>query len=212
MSAHAIVLLGPPASGKGTQGRLLAAAEGLSCFSSGRQLRGEVRAGSQLGKSAEPYLEAGRYVPDELALGLVKGWISERHRGWILDGFPRTLPQAVELDRVLDSRQEELRALLIEGPVEELERRVADRRECRECSWTGTRAEVEGAQGICPSCGGMVGQRPDDDMENFRQRFKVFEELTLPVASYYEQSKRLLRVWCVGSPEEVFRRVQSEFI
>ena len=212
MSAHAIVLLGPPASGKGTQGRLLAAAEGISYLSSGQQLRKEVRAGSEVGKAAEPYLEAGNYVPDELALGLVTGWISEIHRGWILDGFPRTVPQAAELDQVLGSRKEELRALLIEGPAEELERRVADRRECRECSWTGTRAEVEGSQGICPSCGGRVGQRPDDDLENFRQRLKVFEELTLPVASYYEQSERLLRVWGIGSPEEVFHRLQSEFV
>ena len=212
MSADAIVLLGPPASGKGTQGRLLAAAEGISYLSSGQQLRKEVRAGSEVGKAAEPYLKAGNYVPDELALGLVTGWISEIHRGWILDGFPRTVPQAAELDQVLGSRKEELRALLIEGPAEELERRVADRRECRECSWTGTRAEVEGSQGICPSCGGRVGQRPDDDLKNFRQRLKVFEELTLPVASYYEQSERLLRVWGIGSPEEVFDRVQSEFV
>ncbi len=210
MSAHAIVLLGPPASGKGTQGRLLAAAERLSYFSSGKQLRKEVRAGSELGKAAAPYLEAGEYVPDELALGLVTGWIKELNCGWILDGFPRTLPQAEELDQVLGSGKEELMALLMEGSVEELEKRVADRRECRECSWTGTRVEAEGTQDICPSCGGNVGQRLDDDLDNFRQRLKAFEELTLPVASYYEQSERLLRVWGIGTPEEVFHRVQSE--
>ena len=98
----------------------------------------------------------------------------------------------------------------MEGPVAELERRVADRRECTGCPWTGTRAQVEASGGSCPSCGGRPGQRPDDDLENFRQRLKVFEELTLPVAAYYEQSERLFRIWGEGTPAEVFKRVKSE--
>ena len=210
MDAPAIVLLGPPASGKGTQGRLLAKEGNLSYFSTGKQLRREMKAASPLGKEAEPYLAAGQYVPDELVLALVIGWIKKEKGGWVLDGFPRTLPQAEELDRVLGGDGAHLKALLLEGPVAELERRVIDRRECTACPWTGTKIQAEVSGGVCPSCGATLGQRHDDDLENFRRRLKAFEELTLPVAAYYEQSDRLLRVWGLGSPEEVFQNVQSE--
>ena len=210
MDAATIVLLGPPASGKGTQGRLLARERNLSYFSTGKQLRREMKAASRLGKEVEPYLAAGQYVPDELVLALVIGWIKKEKGGWVLDGFPRTLPQAEELDRVLGGEKAHLKALLLEGPVAELERRVIDRRECTACPWTGTKIQAEVSGGVCPSCGATLGQRHDDDLENFRRRLKAFEELTLPVAAYYEQSGRLLRVWGLGSPEEVFHNVQSE--
>lgn len=210
MDAATIVLLGPPASGKGTQGRLLARERNLSYFSTGKQLRREMKAASRLGKEVEPYLAAGQYVPDELVLALVIGWIKKEKGGWVLDGFPRTLPQAEELDRVLGGEGAHLKALLLEGPVAELERRVIDRRECTACPWTGTKIQAEVSGGVCPSCGATLGQRHDDDLENFRRRLKAFEELTLPVAAYYEQSGRLLRVWGLGSPEEVFHNVQSE--
>ena len=169
-----------------------------------------MKAASRLGKEVEPYLAAGQYVPDELVLALVIGWIKKEKGGWVLDGFPRTLPQAEELDRVLGGEGAHLKALLLEGPVAELERRVTDRRECTACPWTGTKAQAELSGGVCPSCGATLGQRHDDDLKNFRQRLKAFEELTLPVAAYYEQSGRLLRVWGVGTPEEVFQNVQSE--
>jgi len=210
VDAATIVLLGPPASGKGTQGRLLARERNLSYFSTGKQLRREMKAASRLGKEVEPYLAAGQYVPDELVLALVIGWIKKEKGGWVLDGFPRTLPQAEELDRVLGGDGAHLKALLLEGPVAELERRVIDRRECTACPWTGTKIQAEVSGGVCPSCGATLGQRHDDDLENFRRRLKAFEELTLPVAAYYEQSDRLLRVWGLGSPEEVFQNVQSE--
>ena len=149
-------------------------------------------------------------MPDALALALATDWIRQVKGGWVLDGFPRTLPQADDLDQALGVDSSHLRALLIEGSVAELERRVADRRECLGCSWTGTKAQAAAFGGGCPSCGGRLGQRDDDDLENFRQRLKVFEELTLPVAEYYEQSGRLFRIWGVGTPAEVFKRVKSE--
>ena len=210
MDVPAIVLLGPPASGKGTQGRLLAEHWNLSYFSTGRQLRLELRAQSPIGRTAEPYLQAGHYIPDRLVLSLAMGWIERAEGGCVLDGFPRTVPQAEELDRFLGAGCMSLRAVLLEAPAEELERRVSDRRECTVCSWTGTRLLAADGGGHCPTCGGELGQRHDDDLENFRQRRQAFEELTLPVAAYYEQSDRLLRVCGTGSPEEVFRRVQLQ--
>ncbi len=209
MAVPAIVLLGPPASGKGTQGRFLAKRFGLSYFSTGRQLRRELKAGSALGRKAEPFLENGRYVPDELALSLVIDWIEEECRGWVLDGFPRTVPQADQLDGLLGAECAILQAFLLEAPVEDLERRVLERRECTSCSWTGTKLQAEKSGGLCPTCGGQLGQREDDELANFRQRRQEFEELTLPVADYYEQSGRLRRVCGTGRPDEVFSRLQS---
>jgi len=209
VAAPTIVLLGPPASGKGTQGRLLADTLELPYFSTGRQLRRELKARSAIGREAEPYLEVGRYVPDELVLSLLMSWLEKHKGGWVLDGFPRTVPQSEDFDRFLGSRRQNLRAILLEAPADELERRVSDRRECTMCSWTGTRTQARKSGGRCPSCGGELGQRDDDELENFRQRRKEFEELTLPVASYYEQSDRLLRVCGTGRPEEVFSRLQS---
>jgi adenylate kinase len=189
---------------------LLAKEKKLSYFSTGKQLRREVKAGSVLGKEAEPYLVAGHYVPDELALALVADWIRKVNGGWVLDGFPRTLPQAEEFDRCLGRDRMHLRALLMDGSIAELKRRVTDRRECAGCPWIGTRIQAEAFGGACPSCGGRIEQRPDDDLENFRLRLKAFEELTLPAAVYYEQSARLFRISGEGTPAEVFRNVKSQ--
>ena len=208
MAEPAFVLLGPPASGKGTQGRLLAERAGLSYFSTGKQLRREMEAGSEFGRQAEPFLAAGNYVPDELALAIALAWLQQVDGGWVLDGFPRTVVQARELDNLLGDERHNLRALLLVVPEEELERRVGARRECADCSWTGTIA-LAGEAGACPACGGELTQRRDDALENFRMRLKAFDELTAPVAHYFEASSRLRRVSGVGDPEEVFQHLQS---
>jgi adenylate kinase len=124
----------------------------------------------------------------------------------VLDGFPRTLRQAAELDVFLAPRPESLRAVLLEVDAEELERRVGERRECRACSWTGSRSEA-GSGRRCPRCGGPIAERADDALANFRKRLGAFAELTGPVVDYYEPSGRLRRVNGRGSPEEVFRRL-----
>jgi adenylate kinase len=182
----------------------------LSYFSTGKQLRQEITAGSEIGQRAEPFLAAGHYVPDDLAIDLALDWLSQVKCGWVLDGFPRTLAQAQSLDTHLHPEEAELRALLLEVPSQELERRVAERRECTSCAWTGTRTQAEHA-GKCPSCGAELTQRRDDALENFRMRWKAFDELTAPVADYYEASNRLLRINGAGAPEEVLQRVHAAF-
>lgn len=208
MADPAIVLLGAPASGKGTQGRKLAEVLGLGFLSTGKQLRREVRSGSDLGREADKYLVRGQYVPDSLALAIAFNWLGENTGGWVLDGFPRTLAQAKELDEFLGERAHDLRAIGLEIPTPELERRVQDRRECRTCSWTGTQQQAE-ESGSCPACGGEVVFRRDDDLENFRSRHRAFVELTGPVIAYYDYSQRLQRVNGLGTVEEVFETVRT---
>jgi len=207
-----IVLLGPPASGKGTQGRLLAEALSLSYLSTGRRLRAEVADDTPRGRLAKKFLEKGQYVPDYLVVELINEWIGQVERGWVLDGFPRTLPQAEELDRILAPEESSLRSVLLHVDFSELEIRVVGRRECRECSWTGNVTEASETGGTCPGCGGRLHRRFDDIPENFRKRFKEFEDLTLPVSSYYEKSGRLLKVCGLGNQGKVFERLQSELM
>ena len=204
-----IVLLGPPASGKGTQGRLLAEAQGCSYLSTGRRLRVEVADDTSRGRLVKKFLEEGQYVPDHLVVDLVNEWIGQATKGWVLDGFPRTLSQAEELDRILAPEASSLKAILLDVDFSELESRVVGRRECKGCSWTGNVTEASETDGKCPDCGGLLHRRFDDIPENFRKRLKEFEDLTLPVASYYEKSKRLFKVCGVGKQENVFERLQS---
>jgi adenylate kinase len=201
-----LVLLGPPACGKGTQGRLLVEVLGLAYYSTGKQLRLETRAGTELGKEADAYLSKAEYVPDRLVLALVQDWVSKVESGWILDGFPRTLPQAEALDGFPAEQVGGMLALLIDVEREVLEDRVAQRCECSECSWGGTRDKL-GELGECPDCGSALTLRRDDAPEAFVRRMDVYEELSVPVVDYFQASGRLLRVSGIGTPEEVFTRV-----
>jgi adenylate kinase len=181
---------------------------GLGYFSTGKQLRREMRAGTELGREADTYLARSEYVPDPLVLALVRDWLGKVENGWVLDGFPRTLPQAEALDQFPDGQVDGMRALLIDVERSVLEERVAQRCECSECSWSGTRDKL-GELGECPECGSALTLRRDDAPEAFVRRMDVYEELSVPVADYYQESGRLVRVSGIGSPEEVFTRVLS---
>ena len=135
-----VVLLGPPASGKGTQGRRLAASLGLGYLSTGALLREEMESGTDLGKQAQPILARGEYLPDDLMCPILADWLSRQTGGWVLDGFPRSLPQAVFLDQWLAQRDLKVDAAVsLEVPFEVLLARIADRVECPDCRWTGQR-------------------------------------------------------------------------
>ncbi len=180
-----VVLLGPPASGKGTQGRRLAASLGLGYLSTGALLREEMEAGTDLGKQAEPILARGEYLPDDLMCPILADWLFRQSGGWVLDGFPRSLPQAVFLDGWLAKRDLKIDAAVsLEVPFEVLLARIADRVECPECRWTGQRNQLSAAE-MCPSCGGSAGPRADDSEENFKSRHAEFVSLTQPVIDHY---------------------------
>ncbi len=201
------VLLGPPASGKGTQGRRLAEDLGLAYLSTGALLRSAVEDASPLGRQAEPILARGEYLPDELMNPIMGEWLDKQQGGWVLDGYPRSASQAAFLADWLKERKQKLdAAILLEVPVDELLVRIGNRLECPECRWTGRRQELNGA-GRCPECGGVAGPRTDDTPANFRSRLAEFEEHTQPVIADYDREGVLRRFDATQSPDEVEKRL-----
>ncbi len=202
-----IVLLGPPASGKGTQGRRLAQDLGLPYLGTGALLRSAVEEGSELGKQAAPILERGEYLPDPLMCSIMGDWLEHQQAGWVLDGFPRSLPQAEFLAGWLGKRELRLdAAILLEVPLEELLARLGNRVECPECRWSGRPEELNRA-GRCPECGGVAAPRADDTPTNFRSRLAEYEENTLPAVRYYEEAGLLHRFDARPEPETVAARM-----
>lgn len=198
-----IVLLGPPASGKGTQGRKLAATLGLGYLSTGALLREQVENSTPLGKLADPILARGEYLPDDLMCRILGDWLERQTGGWVLDGFPRSLPQAEFLDAWLASHGRQLdAALLLEVPHDELISRIRKRVECPECRWSG-QAEQMVAGGLCPVCATPALPRSDDREENFTKRHLEFIRLTSPVIGYYQELNLLKRCAATASQEEV---------
>ncbi|UCF39793.1 MAG: adenylate kinase [Gemmatimonadota bacterium] len=181
-----IILLGPPGSGKGTQGALLSQRTGLPRVSTGDLLRSAVQRDTPLGREAKQYMDQGLLVPDAVILGLIEEVLAlpEAANGIIMDGFPRTVAQAEAVDRLLAERQTAVdRVLSIDVPEEELVRRM-----------TG-RARVEG--------------RVDDTPETIRQRLVVYEEQTAPLVAYYNERGLLTGVSGMGRIEEIAERVEE---
>ncbi len=206
MARH-IVLLGPPASGKGTQGRRLAVALGLGYLSTGALLREAMEQGTALGNQAAPILARGGYLPDELMCPILGEWLDRQTGGWVLDGFPRSLPQAVFLDAKLAQSGLALdRAISLEVPISELLTRVTKRVECPQCRWTGQHGQLAVGD-KCPSCGHAAGPRADDDEENFRSRHAEFVTHVLPVISRYREAGLLTACDATASQDEVAARL-----
>lgn len=191
MGLHLIVL-GPPASGKGTQGRRLAADLGLSYLSTGALLREAVENRTPAGLEAEPILARGGYVSDELMASLMEPWLVKNQSGWVLDGYPRTIAQDDFLHQWLADRGQRLDAAIsLEVPKEVLIDRIRHRVECPDCRWSGQREETDGTC-RCPKCGGDARARKDDTLENFLSRFDEFSLHTQPVIERYASRGGLL--------------------
>lgn len=199
-----IVLLGPPASGKGTQGRSLSTSLGLAYLSTGALLRENVAGLTPLGLAAAPILARGEYLPDDLMCPILTNWLEKHHlrTGWVLDGFPRSMPQAEFLDRWLAENGAELdTAVALEAPFDELFRRTRERVECPGCLWSGQRGELSEGD-LCPKCSASAAPRDDDREENFRNRHTEFTDLTVPVIDFYRASGRLISVPASGTKHE----------
>lgn len=179
-----IVLLGAPGAGKGTQAQKLVEEFGFAHISTGDLLRAAVKARSELGLQAKEYMDAGRLVPDQLVVDLVKERLGgdDAKGGFILDGFPRNTTQAVTLDSELAGMGITLdAALLVSAGHDVIIERLGSRRTCRSCSYTAS-AGVD----VCPRCGGEMYQRDDDRPETIRHRLEVYESQTAPLVEYYK--------------------------
>ena len=212
-----IVLLGAPGSGKGTQSQRLVERYGIPQISTGDLLRAAVAKGSPLGVRAKEEMEAGRLVDDSIVLGMIRERLAEpdARRGFILDGFPRNLPQAHALDQLLGELSQPLHAVVqMEVRYEELLRRISGRRTCADCGrvfnlFSASTAQIESEK--CPRTGGQhrLFQRPDDNEETVARRLHVYEEKTRPLADFYRERGILSSIDAEGEVDEVTRRLAA---
>jgi adenylate kinase len=208
-----LILLGPPGAGKGTQAERLVADFDLPYYATGNILRAAIEADSQLGREAKEYVDRGDLVPDELICRVIEERLDsgEADDGFLLDGFPRTTPQAEMLERALDDRGRSLTAvLLIDVPDEEVVRRLSGRRTCVK---NGHVYHVEfdppKREGICDQDGSRLVQRDDDKPETIRNRLAVYHKQTEPLIALYEEQGLLRRFDGARSPDEVHARIRA---
>jgi adenylate kinase len=208
-----LILLGPPGAGKGTQAKMLIDAYGIPQVSTGDMLRAAVKAQTPLGLEAKKFMDAGKLVTDEVVIGLAKDRISQPDaaKGFMLDGFPRTVAQAEALDKMLGEMGKKLdHVISIEVANEELMGRLTGRRTCKACG-SGFHMVFDPPKedGKCDKCGGELYQRDDDNEATVSNRLKVYEDQTKPLIDYY-QSKGLLRpIDGVGAIDEIQKRVRA---
>jgi adenylate kinase len=185
-----LIMLGPPGAGKGTQAERLAREEGIPKISTGDILREAVTAGTELGCIAKRAIDAGQLVGDDVMIGIVRERLARPDvaRGFILDGFPRTVAQAEALDAMMTGRSP-LLVVDVDVPTEELVRRTAQRRVCNRCGFT----TVADGSSTCPRCGGELLVRSDDGAEVVRERLQVYLRQTRPLVEYY-RSRPTFRV------------------
>lgn len=204
-----VILMGPPGCGKGTQANELVAARGLAHVSTGNILRAAVRAGNELGRKVASILDAGELVPDELMSEVLREALEAvpADRGWLLDGYPRTAPQAESLIGLLEGLDQGVDAVVsIRVPDEEIVARLAGRLTCPACGFVAAGAGG-GGPAECPRCGHEMGVRDDDRPETVRNRLRVFREKTAPAEEILARRYPLKPVDGTGSPEEVSRKV-----
>lgn len=208
-----LILLGPPGAGKGTQAKLLAGRYRTPHISTGDIFRAAIKEGTPLGTRAKSFLDRGLLVPDEIVIGIVSERLEapDCRNGFLLDGFPRTVPQADALDRYLAERKRPLTAVLdLEVGTDLLLRRLTGRRVCRACGMPyhveTKRPQVEGQ---CDQCGGELYHRDDDKPETVAERLRVYTEQTAPLIEFYECRGLLRRVEAGGTIDQVDALVEK---
>ncbi|PID56584.1 adenylate kinase [candidate division KSB3 bacterium] len=203
-----LILLGPPGAGKGTLAHQLLDTYQIPQISTGDLLRQAVKDGTEMGNAAKVYMDRGDLVPDDVIIGIVNDRLNaaDCRSGYIFDGFPRTLPQAEALDKVLDQLGTPLDAVVEINVAEEVViRRLSGRRTCKSCgALYHIVTNPTRVAGSCDKCGGEIFQRDDDNETTIRQRLSVYREQTLPLIEYYTQQHLLKTIAGEGSPSEVF--------
>ena len=206
-----LILLGPPGAGKGTQGKKLQEKYDIPQISTGDILRTAVKNLTPLGEEAKTFMEAGQLVPDEVVVGLIKERLKEEDcvKGYILDGFPRTIVQAEKLSETLEEMNQIIDFVIeITVDPEGLVTRLTGRFTCRGCgAMFNLVFHPPKKPGICDSCGDELYQRPDDNEETIRKRLDVYKNETAPVKDFYIKRGNLKTTPGQGTEEEIFRRV-----
>ena len=205
-----VIMLGPPGAGKGTQASRIAERHGVPHISTGDMFRANLKQETPLGLEAKRHMDAGELVPDDVTNRMVADRLSweDAADGWVLDGFPRTLPQAEALDEILDERGESIDAVLrFSVDDDEVVQRLSGRRVCREC---GEIYHVDfnppAEPGICDACGGELRQRDDDREDVIRARLASYAEDTEPLENFYAARSLLRDVQAVGEIDDVTER------
>jgi adenylate kinase len=211
-----LIFIGPPGSGKGTQAKRLAAQRGVPHISTGDMLREAIADGTPLGQQAAPIMASGALVSDDLMIGIINDRLAkpDAQRGFILDGFPRTVVQAEKLDTIVSdgsgNEADGLRVLQLLVPDEAIVKRISLRRSCPVC---GAIYHLQSAppavDSVCDREGAELIARPDDNETAVRKRLEAFHRQTLPVATFYKTKQLLREVDGVGPVDEVFERIES---
>jgi len=208
-----IILIGPPGVGKGTQAKFLVEAYNIPQISTGDMLRANVRDATPLGTEAKQYMNAGQLVPDAVILGMMKSRFNEPdcNAGYILDGFPRTIPQAEGLDNLLNDMGQQIDSVLVLNVNhEEIIKRLSSRRSCKECDTVYNLIfDPPASENKCDKCDGILYQRDDDKPETIRQRLDVYSNQTSPLITFYSEKGLVQKIDGTGKIVEVKERMFS---
>ena len=206
-----IIMLGAPGAGKGTQAKQIAAKYNIPHISTGDIFRANIKEGTELGKKAKEYMDQGKLVPDELTCNLVVDRIQQDDcsKGYILDGFPRTIPQAECLDEALKKLGDKIDyAVDVEVPDENIVNRMSGRRACVGCGATyHIKYNPTKVEGVCDACGEKLILRDDDKPETVKNRLSVYHEQTQPLIDYYNKAGVLAEVDGTKDMEDVFKDI-----
>jgi adenylate kinase len=205
-----LVIVGPPGAGKGTQAEFIAAHFGIPKISTGDIFRHNVSHGTELGRAAKKYMDAGDLVPDGVTNAMVANRLKmpDAIEGFLLDGFPRNVAQAEELNKMLDEVGAPLSVVLdLDVDFDEVVKRLSGRRTCKKCGhvWH-LEYDPPTTKGVCDKCGGELYQRDDDHPDTVRHRLDVYHEQTEPLIGYYRDAGQLVAIDALGHVEDVTER------